>query len=111
MEGLGLATFGLLSARRKVRPLASRTVLARGPEPAALAVAFLNELILTFQIDGFLAREIRVRRCSGRAVEAVLRGEPFDPDRHSRGIEVKAATMHRARFDPAAGVARIILDI
>jgi SHS2 domain-containing protein len=28
-----------------------------------------------------------------------LHGEPFDPERHPRGIEVKAATYHQARVE------------
>lgn len=111
LEGLGLALYGAMTERRKVRPVARRTVTAHDSDPVGLAVAFLNELVVLFQTEGFLARTIRVRLGPGDRAEADLAGEPFDPDRHTRGIEVKAVTLHRAVFDPEKGRARIILDI
>lgn len=111
LEGLGLALYGAMTERRRVRPLEHRHVTATGVDPPSLAVAFLNELILQFQTDGFLGRTVRVTRRSPTEVEAELVGEPFDADRHPRGIEVKAVTMHRAVFDAPGGQARIVLDI
>ena len=111
LEGLGLALYGAMTERRKVRPRETRTVRAHDHDPVGLAVAFLNELVVLFQTEGFLARSIRVTLGPGDELSAELRGEPFDAERHPRGIEVKAVTLHRAAFDARAGSARIILDI
>ncbi len=110
-EGLALALVGAMTDRRAVRATEERKVDRAASDPAGLAVGFLSALLLLFQTDGFLARSVRVRLRDDRSLWADLRGEPFDPARHPRRIEVKAITFHEAQFDPARGRARIILDI
>jgi SHS2 domain-containing protein len=102
-----------MTERRRVRPRAEREVRAAGADPAGLAVAFLNALILLHEDDGFLAREIAVttRGRPPTSVVACVRGEPFDAMRHAVRTEVKAATLHDASFDAARGRARVIVDI
>ncbi len=113
LEALGLGLYGLVTDRTKVRPREVRTVSASASDPASLAVAFLNQLILASAEDGFLGRTI-VARTIGHPPTAVLAevaGEPFDAARHTSGVEVKAATLHDAVFDAARGRARVIVDI
>jgi SHS2 domain-containing protein len=98
---------------RRVRPRDDRAVSASGADPTALVVAFLSELLLLQQKEGFLAREIEVRPMGDppTALLASVRGERFDPARHTAGTEVKAVTFHALTFDPGAGRARVIVDI
>jgi SHS2 domain-containing protein len=112
-EALGLGLFALMTNLRSVRPLEERAVSAAGTDPTALVVAFLTELLLLQQRDGFLARTIEARTI-GRpptALVASVRGERFDPARHSSGIEVKAVTFHALTIDFDTGRARVIVDI
>ncbi|MCI4368446.1 MAG: archease [Thermoplasmata archaeon] len=113
LEGLGLGLFSIITDLRRVRPLEERTVSASGEEVPALVVAYLGELLLLQQTEGFLVREITARPVGSppTAVLAVVRGEPFDETRHTRRKEVKAVTFHQLEFDPSAGRARVILDI
>ena len=113
LEGLGLALFGRMTDLRRVRPREARTVSASGADPPALVVAYLTELLDLEQDDGFIARRIHVRPLGSPPTNLLAEawGEPFDPDRHSRGVEVKAVTFHRLVFDPGKGRARVILDI
>jgi SHS2 domain-containing protein len=113
LEGLGLALSGLIAEPGRVRPREERTVRASGGDPAELAVAFLGELLVLQETDGFLARRIAARTV-GRpptAVVARLQGERFDPERHVARTEVKAVTYHGLVFDPRAGRARAIVDV
>jgi protein archease len=98
---------------RRVRPREERAVSASGTDPTELVVAFLTELLLLEQTDGFLGREIRARPVGtpATAVLASVSGERFDPDRHTSRTEVKAVTLHGLVFDPAKGRARVIVDI
>jgi SHS2 domain-containing protein len=98
---------------RAVRPTEERTVSARAPDSTALVVAFLNELLLLSETDGFIGRtiEARPRGNPPTAVSATVRGERFDPGRHPSGTEVKAVTLHGLRFDPRIGRARVIVDL
>ena len=113
LEALGLGLYALLTDRRRVRPREERAVSASGADPAELVVAFLNELLLLEETDGFLGREIHARAIGDppTAVVASVAGERFDPDRHPRRTEVKAITLHGLVFDPTRGRARVIVDI
>ncbi len=112
-EALGLGLFALMTDLRRVRPRETRTVRAQAQDPGALAVRFLNELIVLQQGEGFLVRDlsVEVRGDPPTEIVATARGEPFDPERHPRHEEVKAVTFHRLAFDAARGRARVIVDI
>jgi SHS2 domain-containing protein len=112
-EALGLGLFALMTDLRKVRALEERAVNASGPDPAGLVVSFLTQLITLNAVEGFLLREIQCRPVGTppTALLAQLRGELFDPARHSRHFEVKAATFHHLVVDLEHHRARVILDI
>lgn len=84
-----------------VEPRGERGVDVTGRDPAALLVAFANEVIFAFDADGFLTAggELAYEQNERHRVHGALRGEPFDGDRHDRGVEVKAATFHDLRFE------------
>jgi len=88
-------------------------VSASGTDPEALVVAYLSQLLLLQQTEGFLAREIRAHPVGDppTAIVASVAGETFDPGRHSAGTEVKAVTLHGLEVDLARGRARVIVDI
>lgn len=98
---------------RKVQRKEERAVSASGNDATELVVAFLTELIVLEQTDGFLARDIRARPLGNppTAIVASVSGERFDPERHSVRTEVKAVTLHGLVFDPDRGRARVIVDI
>jgi SHS2 domain-containing protein len=113
LEGLGLALYGLLADPRSVRPREERVVRASGRDPAELAVAFLNALLVLEETDGFLGRRVAATTHGRPPTEVTARvlGEPFDPERHTGRTEVKAVTYHGLVFDPRAGRARVIVDL
>ena len=98
---------------RRVRPSEERAVSASGSDPAELVVAYLTELLLLKEADGFLGRRLRVRPVGDppTALVASVTGERFDPARHVARVDVKAITLHALEFDPARGRARVIVDI
>lgn len=98
---------------RKIRPREERAVSASAEDPSGLVVAFLTQLLLLKEADGFIGREVRVHPVGTppTAIVASLTGEPFDPDRHVARVDVKAVTLHRLVFDVAGRRARVIVDI
>ena len=112
-EALGLGLFALITDLRTVRPSEGRVVTASADDPAALAVAFLSQLLLLEQTEGFLVRDLHVRPVGSppTSILATARGETFDAARHPARIEVKAVTLHRLVVDLARGRARVIVDI
>jgi SHS2 domain-containing protein len=112
-EALGLGLFALMTDLRRVRPRLERAVSASGSDPISLVVAYLNELVLLQQTEGFVAREIRAHPVGDppTAIVASLSGEPFDRARHPVRKEVKAVTLHGLEIDLERGRARVIVDI
>jgi SHS2 domain-containing protein len=112
-EALGLGLYSLMTDLRRVRPREERAVSASGEDAASLVVAFLNELLLLEETEGFLGRTIRAHPVGDppTALVASVAGERFDPARHTSRTGVKAATFHGLVFDPAHGRARVIVDI
>jgi SHS2 domain-containing protein len=98
---------------KTVRPRLERAVSASGSDPASLVVAYLTELLMLEQTEGFVAREIRAHPVGDppTAIVASVTGEAFDPERHPARTEVKAVTLHDLTIDLALGRARVIVDI
>jgi SHS2 domain-containing protein len=110
---LGTGLFALMTDLRRIRPAEERTVSASAADPSGLVVAFLTELLLLEQTEGFVGRKVRARTVGTppTAVLADVLGERLDATRHARRKEIKAVTLHRLEigFDPPR--ARVILDI
>jgi SHS2 domain-containing protein len=112
-EALGLGLFAIITDLRSVRPNEERVIHASATDATALVVAWLGELLLLQQTEGFLVREVQVKLVGSppTALLAKVRGEPFEPERHARGTEVKAITFHALTIDLERGRARVIVDI
>jgi len=113
LEALALGLFALTTDLRRVRAREERAVSATAEDLPSLVVAFLTELILLQQTDGFLVRKVTVHAVGDppTSLVAAVAGERFDPARHRARTEVKAATFHGLVFDPARHRARVIVDI
>lgn len=116
--GVALGFSHVTTAGAKVKPEHERPidVKTEGADAALLAVAFANELVYLFSVHGFLAADGRLevaRKGDGWRCSGVLRGEAFNPARHSFGTEVKAATMHEPvlQTKPEGAMARVLLDL
>lgn len=107
------ALFDLLAERDRVRESAARTVRAEGEDAADLLVNFLRECLALYTGEGFLVRSARVRLGEGAALEAEVRGEPYDPGRHRIRMEIKAVTWHGAALEetPDGWTGRAIFDV
>jgi SHS2 domain-containing protein len=102
-----------LTDRRYVRPRETREVAIEAPDREALLVDWLNRLLYLFDTEGFLARDVIIEFLSEQRLNARVRGEIYDPDRHVQKTAVKAATYHHLEIIPANGgwQATVILDL
>ena len=109
--GLGLQS--LIVSEGEIRGGRRRTFTLTAGDPAALVVAWLNELIFAFDVDQLVFARFEVHTTSDRSLEALGVGEPFDPDRHRLGTGVKAATYHEldVRLGDDRAEFRVILDL
>jgi SHS2 domain-containing protein len=83
-----------------------------GSDPAWLLFDFLGELHAAFELRRMLFREFAVT-ITDDGLEAVARGERYDPARHVLAHEVKAITQHELAVDrgPERCTATYIVDI
>lgn len=96
----------------QVRATQSRPLTVEAEDLEGLLVAWLNDLLLVLNGDGFVPARFRVRAVSPTRVEASLEGEPVDPQRHRFRLDVKAATYHTLSVKQSDGwEARVLLDV
>ncbi len=109
----GRGLYWVMTDRRGIRPLITQEVEEEAPDQGALLVEWLNQLLYLFDTTGFLGKEIEVQEISSNRLRAVLKGEPFDPERHQCNTGIKAATFHNLEVEETAAgwQATIILDI
>ena len=81
----------------------------------ALLVAWLNELVYLFDVEGMVFKSFQIQEMDDTHLKALCYGEQLDTERHRLGIGPKAATYHmlEVRKEPEAEGwrARVILDI
>jgi protein archease len=72
----------------------------------------LTELLCLFTVDGFIWRDASVKEAD-RSLHVTLKGEQFDPNRHSLSGEIKAVTYHEliVASSPEGWRARVIFDV
>lgn len=96
----------------QVRGVETRRVTAEADDREGLLVAWLNELLVLLNGDGFVPCEFRILELSDTHLEAEVSGEPVDPQRHRFRLDVKAATYHQLAVEHDDGWhAQIIFDV
>ena len=78
-----------------------------------LMISWLNEFIYLFDTQGLLFRDFDFLSLNEQALEATVRGEPYDESRHPIKTTVKSATYHQLQIRQVKGIweAQVILDL
>jgi SHS2 domain-containing protein len=113
MEALAEGLSDVICDRTGVAPGERREVTVQAEDIDFLAVDFLSEILLAFEVDHFLLAEAEVRQVSRTSLSAGLVGEQYDGDRHELRNEVKAVTYHELKVarEGDQWVGRVILDL
>lgn len=91
--------YSLIADPGSVIPQKSIEVKAEGTSSEGLLVSWLNELIFHFDTYGFIGREIHIHELNDTLIRATVTGEDFAPERHGRGLLIKAATYHKLKIE------------
>jgi SHS2 domain-containing protein len=101
-----------------VEPEGVRETLERPLELLAgdreqLLVRFLSEVLYLFDAEKFVPRSASVRAMNDCSMTVVLKGETFDPQRHSTKLDVKAITYHQLAIEKTdqGYCARVFVDV
>jgi SHS2 domain-containing protein len=109
---LGLAD--LVSGGAPVREERELRVRAEPSDRAAMAVDVLREVLFRFDSEQVIPASCETLVFDPeRGAEVLLGVGPYDPEAHAEGIDLKAVTLHEARFEPEGQgyVAQIVFDI
>jgi SHS2 domain-containing protein len=95
-----------------VRPVIDQRVDVVGTNREYLLFDWLKELLYRFEDQQMLFSRFEAK-VTDAGLSGTIWGEPFDPDRHALGHEVKAITYHELKVTPtpAGWSAEVIVDI
>jgi SHS2 domain-containing protein len=112
-ENAGRALTATMADLRFIRRREIREVTLESVDREALLVDWLNHLLYLFDVDGFLGRDFQVTSLSPKHLEAQVKGEIFDPERHREKTAVKAATYHHLEIvqEDDRWRATVVLDL
>jgi SHS2 domain-containing protein len=107
------ALTAIMVDRRRLRRGLSREISVEAPDLEALLVAWLNQLLYLYDVEGFLGRDFTIIRLTPETLKAQAVGEIYDPARHVGKTAVKAATYHRLEISRTEDGwrATVILDL
>lgn len=105
--------FSLIVEGGEVREAMAVEVAVEADGPPDLLHAWLRELLWRFTGEGLVFARFEVHEATETAARATCTGEPFDPGRHTGGVEIKAVTYHGLRVEHSDGewLAEVLFDI
>ena len=81
----------------------------------SLLVTFLSKLIAVHEIERLVLGHFTVTFTAPTSLHVMSYGEPFDPERHGKGIHVKAVAYHmleiREPSQESEAVVQVLFDI
>ena len=107
-----LATFNEITDIEKVEPREAYEIEAQNSLPFLLADV-INKALVLHESKGFVASRCEVMELGKDYVKVRLKGERFDPEKHTSKLVIKAATYHRLKIEEQNGrlLAEVIFDI
>jgi SHS2 domain-containing protein len=91
--------YSLITDPGGVVPRKSIEIKAEGASLEGLLVSWLNELIFQFDTYGFIGRDIHIHKLNNTLIMSTIDGEDFVPEKHGRGLLIKAATYHKLKIE------------
>ena len=91
-----LALMDFVTDLEKVCERLEKSVVLEGSYPTDLFINFLREILYLINGEGFLFRDISLDITSSGHLQALMKGEYIDLERHEIKTEIKAVTYHQA---------------
>ncbi len=103
----------LMVAPEQINIQVSREIAVEGHDEVSLLIAWLNELIVLFDIEYLLFSQFEINAITRTQLRGRACGEPYDAQRHDLSSAIKAVTWHEASVELTGEgyKARIIFDI
>lgn len=109
----GYAMFDILTEIKKVSPRENINIKVPGGQIEDILADWLRELLLKFNIDGWVLAGFDVSKVDKSGLEAIVSGEKMDPLKHKLKTEIKAVTYHNLKIQKEGNLweAQIIFDV
>ncbi|MDY6954888.1 MAG: archease [Thermodesulfobacteriota bacterium] len=107
------ALFEVLVSPETIEEKEERAVTVEAAALDELMVSWLGELLYLFDTQGLLLAGFEIETMTENRLEATVRGEPMDLQRHEIKTTIKAVTYHQlyVRKRNGAWEAQVILDL
>jgi SHS2 domain-containing protein len=108
-EGFTMLVFGAAAAK----PAIHREIRVEAPDLAALLVVWLNEILYLCESASLVPAGFAINALTDHHLNAVISGEPFDPERHTIERTAKAVTYHQLLVEErkSGWYARVYIDL
>lgn len=105
--------FEILLSRRDAAETEEWAIHVTADDWQDLLVAWLEELLYRFEMEEMVPASFEIKRLDPEQLEARIRGERLDPDRHEVGTQIRAVTSNHiyARQMSAGFEVQIVFDI
>ena len=114
-ENAGLAIFNIISNTDNINPQKSIEFEITSEDEVSLLYDYLEELLFYHEVEFMLFSEfiIEIEKIDdGYHLEAIIKGEDINWDKHERNCEIKAITFHKMAIRKDNGVClRAIVDL
>ena len=90
-----------------------KTVSVSAADRDQLLVKWLEEILYLYDGQGFVLKDPVVNEITGSGLNATLKGDMIDSDRHTMRLDVKAITYHQLSIRESNNgfIAKVFLDI
>lgn len=94
-ENASLAMFNIITDTADVVPEKEISFEITSEDEVSLLYDYLEELLFFHEVEFMLFSEFHVEIDDDLHLQATIKGEPIDWDRHERKTEIKAITFHK----------------
>ncbi len=102
--------FDIIADLSGVNCVGESRIVVKNEDRAGLLVDFLTDLLYLYEVEGVIICDAHVKM-NGDTLEAVVRGEAIDPERHRIKTEVKAVTYHMLEINEEKGFVQVLFDL
>jgi len=104
------ALFDQITDLRKVKPKGEMKIVLEAESREQLLVDFLQELLFLNDTEDIVFSKFDVKT-DGKKLEALVWGEKFDEEKHTKRSVVKGITYHKLEFDDEGGTLTVLFDV
>ncbi len=112
-ENAGYALFDTIADTTTITPQITRSVHVIGDDIESLLMNWLRELLYLSSVRQEIYAEFEIHSIQPTSIEATIKGEPFDLEKHNFRTELKAITYHQFSVTKKNETwnARVIFDV